>query len=138
MPVSTGVVLDFELAKAMIRGEFNGFNKMEFGTSDAAVAFTSPQVIQGAAPAGYPTININPAPLDIASDIDGWPGVEYSGIDTTTITADPIDMKETVFSNTGAATRHNARALFALYNIPAGASGLAGAIRLYGRGIALP
>jgi hypothetical protein len=137
MPVSTGVVLDFELAKAMIRGEFNGFNKMEFGTSGTAVAFTSPQVIQGAAPAGYPIININPIPLNIASDVDGWPGVEYSGIDTVTITADPIDMKETVFSNTGA-TRHNARALFASNSIAAGSSGLAGAIRLYGRGIALP
>lgn len=138
MPVSTGVTIDFELAKAMIRGEFNGFNKMEFGTSDAIVPFTSPQVIQGAAPAGYPTININPAPLDIASDVDGWPGTEYSGIDTTTITADPIDMKETVFSNTGAATRHNARALFASHTIAAGSSGLAGSIRLYGRGIAIP
>jgi hypothetical protein len=137
MPASTGVVLDFELARAIIRGEFNGFNKMEFGTSNTAVAFTSPQVIQGAAPTGYPTISINPIPFNIASDVDGWPGVEYSGIDTVTITADPIDMKETVFSNTGA-TRHNVRALFTSYNIPAGSSGLAGVIRFYGRGIPLP
>lgn len=137
MPISTGVVIDFELAKAMIRGEFEGFNRMEFGTSGAAVVFTSPQVIQGAAPAGYPAININPAPLDIASDIDGWPGVEYSGIDTVTITADPINVQETVFSNTGA-TRHNARALYTPFDISAGSSGLAGALRLYGRGIPLP